>query len=112
MFIMTEEISGAYKLVIYLSQTSLLFGRLPVVCAAADKDISGGGSRNKCVVNLYIYIMKSQDNDKIPLRFYYILKYTFYTSLELSIWRAVRLHFIFLFLFFLYFFVGFFACGF
>lgn len=37
---MTEEISGgAYKLVIYLSQTSLLFGRLPVVCAAADKDI-------------------------------------------------------------------------
>lgn len=42
---MTEEIGGAYKLVIYLSQTSLLFGRLPVVCAAADKDISGGGSR-------------------------------------------------------------------
>lgn len=62
LFIMTEEISGAYKLVIYLSQTSLLFGRLPVVCAAADKDISGGRSRGrKCVVNLYIYIMKSQD---------------------------------------------------
>lgn len=31
LFIMTEEISGAYKLVIYLSQTSLLFGRLPVL---------------------------------------------------------------------------------
>lgn len=62
LFIMTEEISGAYKLVIYLSQTSLLFGRLPVVCAAADKDISGGRSRGrKRVVNLYIYIMKSQD---------------------------------------------------
>ncbi|KAG7225780.1 hypothetical protein INR49_014431, partial [Caranx melampygus] len=45
---MTEEISGgAYKLVIYLSQTSLLFGRLPVVCAAADKDISGGRSRGR-----------------------------------------------------------------
>lgn len=47
LFIMTEEISGAYKLVIYLSQTSLLFGRLPVVCAAADKDISGGRSRGR-----------------------------------------------------------------
>lgn len=47
LFIMTEEISGAYKLVIYLSQTSLLFGRLPVVCAAADKDILGGRSRGR-----------------------------------------------------------------
>lgn len=47
LFIMTEEISiGAYKL-IYLSQTSLLFGHLPVVCAAADKDILGGRSRGR-----------------------------------------------------------------
>lgn len=37
---------------------------------------------------------------KILLRFYYILKrnYSFYTSLELSIWRAVRFSFLFLYL--------------
>ena len=62
-FIMTEETSGAYKLVIYLSQTSLLFGRLPVVCAAADKRHLGRRIKRtrERVVNLYIYIMKSQD---------------------------------------------------
>lgn len=48
LFIMTEEVGGgAYKLVIYLSRTSLLFGHLPVVCAAADNDVSGCTSRGR-----------------------------------------------------------------
>lgn len=80
LFIMTEEISGAYKLVIYLSQTSLLFGRLPVVCAAADKDISGGRSRGRSALWISTFILWNHKiNDKIPLRFYYILKTTHFT---------------------------------
>jgi len=46
-FIRTEDISGADKPVIYLSLTSSLFGRLPVVCVAADEDVSGGRSRGR-----------------------------------------------------------------
>lgn len=80
LFIMTEEIRGAYKLVIYLSQTSLLFGRLPVVCAAADKDISGGRSRGRNEFWISTFILWNHKiNDKIPLRFYYILKTTHFT---------------------------------
>lgn len=70
LFILTEEISGAYKLVIYLSQTSLLFGRLPVVCAAADKDILGGRSRGRNALWISTFILWNHKiNDKIPLRF-------------------------------------------
>lgn len=81
LFIMTEEISGgAYKLVIYLSQTSLLFGRLPVVCAAADKDILEGRSRGRNALWIYTFILWNHKiNDKILLRFYNILKTTHFT---------------------------------
>lgn len=60
---MTEEISGgAYKLVIYLSQTSLLFGRLPVVCAAADKDTREADPEEEMRrESLHLYYKKSQD---------------------------------------------------
>lgn len=53
-----------------------LFGRLPVICCRGWWDISGGRSKGRnLVVNLSIYITKIKDeNDKIPLRFYYILK--------------------------------------
>lgn len=100
---MPEEISGSYKLVICSSQTSLLFGRLPVVCCCSRyrhlvRQIKG----KKCVVNLYIYIMKSQDTIiKSHWDFTTYENDTFYTSLELSIWRVVGLFYLFSFVFFL-----------
>lgn len=115
LFIMTEEISGAYKLVIYLSLPACCL----VVCQLSVLQLiktsrEADQEERRHVVNLYIYIMKSQDKLlKIPLRFYYILKKTthFTLHLELSIWRAVRFHFVGFFFSFLSLW-DLFACGF
>lgn len=96
---------GAYKLVMYSSLTSSLLGLSAscLCCSWLQTSVEADEEEDMCCESLHLYYKrKSRDKweKKILLRFYYILKrnYSFYTSLELSIWRAVRFSFLFLYL--------------
>lgn len=71
--LMTEETGGSYKLVIYLSRSCLVVCQSSV--AEADKtSLEADQKEEMRCESLHLYYEIKDENDKIPLRFYYILK--------------------------------------